>query len=155
MIDRCAMTPHPTLVIASGNPLRGDDAIGSVAADIVQSWRIPGVNVLAVHQLVPELIDEIKRVQRVLFIDAAVTHFDGGFQAREVEPNPSSQPFGHFESAANLMALLRKLDGVTPAAWLVSITAASFEHGDPMTATAQSHLDAALAWIRDFLTCDK
>jgi hydrogenase maturation protease len=140
-----------TLVIACGNPLRGDDAVGPAAADIVSSWQAPGVKVLAVHQLVPELIDDMKQAERVLFIDAATDTDGSAFQSAVVEPKKSSRFFGHYETAANLLALLHELDGRTPDALLVSISALSFDHGQEMTASAKSNLQAALVSIRGWL----
>lgn len=139
-----------TLVIACGNPLRGDDGVGPAAADIVKSWQLPGTKVLAVHQLVPELIDELKSVQRALFIDAG-TNFEGAFQAGVIQPKKSRRFFGHHETPANLLALMHELEARAPDAWQVSISALSFDHGDQMTRKAQDHLHAALGWIRDFL----
>lgn len=139
-----------TLVIACGNPLRGDDGVGPAAADVVKSWKMPGVKVLAVHQLVPELIDEMRMVERVLLIDAGI-NVEGPFQAAIIEPKKSHRFFGHHDNPANLLALLHELEGRTPMAWLVSISARSFDHGEAITTNAQDHLHAALAWIRDFL----
>jgi hydrogenase maturation protease len=143
-------TTH-TLVVACGNPLRGDDAVGPAAGDIVQSWQTPGVKVLSVHQLVPELIDEMKQVQRVLFIDAATTADDSAFQSGVVEPKKSRRFFGHHETAANLLALLDELDGRAPDARLVSISGLSFDHGMGITASAENNMQAALVWIRAWL----
>ena len=141
-----------TLVIACGNPLRGDDAIGSTVADIISSWRTPGVKVLTVHQLVPELIDEIQQVRRVLFIDAAATNADGSaFQSGVVEAKKSRRFFGHCETAASLLALLHELGGRTPDARLVSISAISFDQGKELTEGAKSNMQAALVWIRHWL----
>jgi hydrogenase maturation protease len=140
-----------TLVIACGNPLRGDDAVGPTAADIVSSWEAPGVKVLTVHQLVPELIDEMQQVQRVLFIDAATNADDGPFQSTVVEPMKSSRFFGHYETAANLLALLHELGGPTPDAWLVSISALSFDHGMALTVSVKCNMHTALVWIRGWL----
>ena len=139
-----------TLVIACGNPLRGDDGVGPAAADIVKSWQMPGTRVLAVHQLVPELIGEMNGVQRVLFIDAG-TNIEGAFQAGVVQPKKSRRFFGHHETPANLLALMHELEGRAPNAWQVSISARSFDHSEKMTRQAQEHLNAALGWIRDFL----
>ena len=144
------MNTMHTLVVASGNRLRGDDAVGPAGADIVKSWQTPGVEVLAVHQLAPELIDEMKRVERVLFIDAGM-NLDSAFQTSIVEPKQSRRFFGHHETPANLLALLHALEGRAPKAWLVSISALSFDHGEELTKNAQNHLQAALVWIRDFL----
>ena len=139
-----------TLVIACGNPLRGDDGVGPAAADIVKSWKLPGVKVLAVHQIVPELIDEIRKVERVLFIDAGTT-IVRSFQAGIVELKKSRRFFGHHDNPANLLALVHELEGRTPVTWLVSISGLSFDHGEEITSNAQEHLHAAVAWIRDFL----
>jgi hydrogenase maturation protease len=140
-----------TLVIACGNPLRGDDALGRAAAEIMQSWQTPGVKVLSVHQLVPELIDEMKPVQRVLFIDAGFPTNDQAFEACVVEPKKSRRSLGHHETPANLMAVLRELEGQAPKAWLMSISSLTFDHADEISEGAQVHLQAALAWVRAFL----
>lgn len=140
-----------TLVIACGNPLRGDDAVGPAAADIVTSWQTPGVKVLSVHQLVPELIEEMKQVQRVLFIDARVSAEDGAYEHRVLQPKASRRFFGHCETPANLLAILRELDGHAPKASLVTISAHSFDHGEGITARARTHLNAALDCIHAYL----
>ena len=142
-------TSH-TLVVASGNPLRGDDALGPVAGDIVTSWHTPGVQVRAIHQLVPELLADMKHVERVLFIDAGLQG-DAAFEACIIEPKKSRRFFGHHETPANLLALMYELEGRIPKAWQVSISAHSFAHGAAMTTAARDHLHAALVWIRDFL----
>jgi len=145
------MNTIQTLVIACGNPLRGDDGIGPAAAEIVNSWRIPGVKVIAVHQLTPELIDEMRAAQRVLFVDAAI-NIEGAFHAGIIAPLKSRRQFGHHQTPANLLALMHDLESHSPAAWQVSISPASFDHGDAISTKAQSNLHAALVWIDAFLT---
>jgi hydrogenase maturation protease len=140
-----------TLVIACGNPLRGDDGVGPTAAEIVKSWQTPGVKVLSVHQLVPELIDEMKEVRRVLFVDARTNADERKFETCVVEPKQSRRLFGHHDTPANLLALLRDIDGRAPEARLVSISAGSFGHGEEITEIAKDNMHAALAWIHDFL----
>ena len=140
-----------TLVIACGNPLRGDDALGPSAADIVDSWQTPGVKVLTVHQLVPELIEDMKEVERVLFVDATTNADAGPFQSCIVQPNKSRRLLGHHETPANLLALMCELEGRAPQAWLVSISALSFEYGEEISWESRNNLQAALAWIRAFL----
>jgi hydrogenase maturation protease len=140
-----------TLVIACGNPLRGDDAVGLAAAEIVASWQTPGIKVRAVHQLVPELVDEIKEVGRVLFIDAGIATNGKKFGTCVVEPKPSLRFFGHYDTPSNLLALLRELDERVPEARLLAISVCSFGHGDELTEIARDNLQAAIAWIREFL----
>lgn len=140
-----------TLVIACGNPLRGDDGVAHVAADIVRAWNLPGVRVLTVHQLAPELIDDLKQADRVLFLDACMDTLSAAFDVRSVEPNKSRRLFGHHESPENLLALLQDLERQTPPAWLLAVRGASFEHGEGLSDATQQHLHEALEWLRTFL----
>jgi len=147
-----------TLIIGYGNRLRGDDGVGPAAADIVKSWRTPGVVILTVQQLLPELIDEMKHADRVVFVDAAVSVNESTFSTNIVEPKKSRRSLGHHESPANLLALLHDLEHRTPEAWLLTISAFSFDHGEQLTETAANNMRAALAWIRAWLgeqTCTK
>lgn len=145
------MDPIHTLVLACGNPLRGDDGVGPAAADAIRSWQVPGVKVVTVHQFTPELIDELIPVARVLFIDAAISTAEGPFDSCLLEPKRSRRFFGHFETPANLLALLYELEGRTPEAWLVTISAYTFDHGDTLSEHAAARLPLALAWIRTWL----
>ncbi|MBI2805838.1 MAG: hypothetical protein HYX68_12735 [Planctomycetes bacterium] len=128
------------------------NGLGPAAADIVKSWQLPGVKVNVVHQLVPELIAPMGNVRRVLFIDAAIDLNGGPFAHHVLEPKKSGRAFGHHETPANLLARLLELEGQAPNAWLLSIAAFSFGHGDAISDVARSHLKAALVWLRAFLT---
>jgi hydrogenase maturation protease len=60
------------LIIGFGNPLRGDDGFGWHAAQrLCERLGSPDVQVIACHQLTPELAEDIGAAERVLFIDAA------------------------------------------------------------------------------------
>ncbi|MBI3822609.1 MAG: hydrogenase maturation protease [Planctomycetes bacterium] len=145
------MPEHPTIVIACGNRLRGDDGLGPAAAEIVQRWLLPGVKVIIVHQFVPELIDDIKDGRRLLFIDAAVSSSGNAFDVRDLEPERSRRVLGHHDTPASLLALLRDLEGRTPEAVLLTVAGYSFDHGTKLTPVAEENLNAALSWIRSWL----
>lgn len=141
-----------TLVIGYGNPLRGDDALGHAAAEAIASLQIPNVEVIRVHQLLPELCDNIKNADRVLFIDAAILDDAQGFRCERIHPIRSHVALGHHETAGNVLALAGELYDRVPEAWLLSVAACSFEHGASISPFAQANLDTALAWIRCFLS---
>lgn len=145
------MRERRTLVIACGNPLRQDDGIGAAAAQIVAAWNLPGVAVKVVHQLVPELIDDMIQANRVLFIDATIGRA-GRFACDVVSPHPSRHALGHHMTPGNLLALLDELGEPVPEAWLLTIPAVAFDHGEPLTDAARNSLNDALAWIREWLT---
>lgn len=140
-----------TLVIACGNTLRGDDGVAHIAADRVLEWQLPGVRVLKIHQLVPELIADMQTSSRVLFVDASIHPCDAAFQVQMVHPQESRRLFGHHESAENLLLMLRELHGTTPPAWLLTIHAKSFAHGEGLSETSARALTEALLWLREFL----
>ena len=61
------------LVIGYGNELRGDDGVGPAAARAVAGWNRPGIVALDVHQLTPELADDVGQAGYVVFVDAGAT----------------------------------------------------------------------------------
>ena len=71
-----------TLVIGYGSPIRGDDAIGPLAADALAAAPLPpGWRVLSRHVLTAELAEDLAAVDRVIFLDASVragVELDGG-----------------------------------------------------------------------------
>src|SRR5689334_19250278 len=75
---RCSMNAIETetelqaLVIGYGNPLRGDDGVGWVAAQRL-AHRVDQEHVatMAVHSLTPELAAALRHAELVIFIDAA------------------------------------------------------------------------------------
>lgn len=140
-----------TLVIACGNRLRGDDGVAPVAAEMVSAWEAPGVRVTIVHQLTPELIEEIEQAGRVVFMDAATDIGDAAMAVRKLQPRKTRSLFGHQEAPENLLALMAMLEKRVPEAWLVSIHALSFSHGDFLTDETQRCLIEAIAWLRRFL----
>jgi Ni,Fe-hydrogenase maturation factor len=61
---------HLTVVIGYGNDLRGDDALGPLAATAVAEWDMPGVQAIAAHQLMPELAEPLAQADLAIFVDA-------------------------------------------------------------------------------------
>jgi hydrogenase maturation protease len=145
------MINNQILIIAYGNRLRGDDGVGPAAGDVVRSWQLPGVNVLTVRQLLPELIEEMTDAARILFVDAAINPRDRPFAISVVEPGKSRRPWSHYHTPANLLALLSDLEDRTPEAWLLTISAISFDHGEQLTEIALDNVRTAVAWIHNWL----
>jgi hydrogenase maturation protease len=140
-----------TLVLACGNTLRGDDGIGPRVASRIDSWQVPRVCVHSMHQLTPECIELLSQSERVLFVDAGIDLHATPFECLKIAPKKTQRCFGHFETAANLLALALELYGHAPDAWMVTIAGTAFDHGEGLTKAAEENVQAALAWIRDFL----
>jgi len=122
------------LVIGYGNPLRGDDGFGSLAAGYVEKRQIPGVEVIVSHQLNPELAALLSISSHAIFLDAVAGDQPGTLRATPVEHcDLSSSGMHHFEPGS-LLALAQAIYGQAPPATLITATARSFHHGPEISA---------------------
>jgi hydrogenase maturation protease len=137
------------LVLAYGNPLRGDDGVGWRIADALD--REPGVEIDCVHQLVPELASRVSRAEGVLFLDAATGESPGRVDVRDVVPRQEDCGFGHVLHPAGLLDLTRRLDGTAPPAVLVTVTASDFGFGVELSRPVESALESATRAARSAL----
>ena len=60
----------PVLVLAVGNPSRGDDALGPELAARLEAAALPGVEVITEFQLQVENALDLEGRERVIFVDA-------------------------------------------------------------------------------------
>lgn len=115
-------------IIGYGNTLRGDDAVGWLAAEEL-SGRIDDsrVTVLKGHQLNPELAETICDFDVVLFVDATGDGDPGEIRCREVEARLDDSGLTHSASPEALFVLARDLYGGRPRGLLYTLCGASFE----------------------------
>jgi hydrogenase maturation protease len=136
------------LVVGYGNELRGDDAVGPLAARTVASWGLEGVRCLAVHQLTPELVEELAEAEKAIFIDARLG--TGGTRVEELSA-AGQAPGGHVSDPGGLLALCRVLHERAPKAWLVTVAAENLEAGETLSGGAREGLHHALSQVRALL----
>jgi hydrogenase maturation protease len=133
------------LIIGYGNPLRGDDAVGYLAAQRMQETNADiETEILAVHQLTPELVDPISRAAEVLFMDAAVGEIPGQIQRRAIGPSSATQPFSHYATPEGLLAAAQTLYGAAPRATLITVTVENTKLGETLSAPVRSALESLL-----------
>lgn len=132
----CGATDRPAeglaaraLVIGYGSPIRGDDAIGPMAADRLESESLPtGVRIISRHILTADLVPDIVAADRVIFIDAAIDGEPGEIRCRRLEPDPGAiSTMAHFLDPRELLAWADALYGSRPDAYLISVAGADFE----------------------------
>lgn len=123
------------LVIGIGNPVRGDDAVGChVAHALEQLYRgDPQVEVMAVHQLTPELTDDVSQSTFVLFLDAASGPHPGLIHQTPVSPTSGPGGFSHHLTPSSLLAAAASLYGDAPAASNLTVVGDSFEVGETLS----------------------
>lgn len=117
-----------TLIIGYGSPIRGDDAIGPMAADRLEDEELPmGVRVIGRHVLTADLVPDIVDAQRVIFIDAAAQGEPGEIRCRPLAPDASAQStMAHFLDPRELLAWAADLYGARPDAFLVTVAGRDF-----------------------------
>jgi len=133
----------PVLVLAVGNPSRGDDAIGPELAARLEAAALPGVEVISEFQLQVENALDLVGRDRVIFVDAG-TNTPGPFELRRVEAAPEFLHTSHALSPEAVLATYERVTGeVAPECWVLCIRGESFELGAPLGESGVSHLAAA------------
>jgi len=148
-----AETPRPParrwLVIGYGNPLRGDDAAGPLLAERVAAWQLPGVTVLAVQQLTPELAAELAECDRAVFLDAR--QGGGEIRLRALAPADTRGGLEHASDPAQLLALARDVFGARPGAWLLTMPGVEFGFGTGLSEPTTRAVAAATGLLARLL----
>jgi hydrogenase maturation protease len=141
------------LVIGYGNELRGDDGIGPHVARAVAALGQPGVRTVAVHQLTPELAEDVARAGLVIFVDARTGGEGEGegeaVRVRPIEAGGQVSALGHNAAPRWLLALARDLYDRMPPAWWVTIAGQQFAPGDDLSPAALVHCREALQWVEN------
>ncbi|MCF7983240.1 MAG: hydrogenase maturation protease [Thiohalocapsa sp.] len=137
------------LIVGYGSPIRGDDAIGPLVADRLAEMALPhGIEVQARHILTAELVDDLHRVSRVIFIDAAADTPPGEVRCRRLQPDATAMStMAHFHDPRELLAWCEALYGEAPEAWLVSAGGAEWGY------TSYELSDTARAAVEPMIAC--
>jgi hydrogenase maturation protease len=125
------VTAAGVLVVGYGSTLRSDDGIGwQVAARLADDPRLAGAEVLARHQLTPELAANVARASRVVLVDATSGGEPGSIRVRRVRPRRSAPAsWSHHLDPEALAGLAEALYGAAPPVVLVEVAAASLAPG--------------------------
>jgi len=140
----------PLLVLACGNPDRGDDALGPLFAERVT--RMAGaraIDVVVDYQFQVEHALELDGRARVLFVDAAAAGA-APYACRDVQPARDRSFSSHALSAEAVLAAhaLAFAAAPRPPAQMLAIRGYAFELGAPPSAAALRNLEDALAFFR-------
>jgi hydrogenase maturation protease len=137
--------PSDVLVIGYGNTLRGDDGIGPAVAEVVAGLGLPGVRVLVVHQLTPEVAADLTEARLAVFVDAAVC--GEPVTAVRIEASAAGAVLTHAADPRGLLALCIAVYQRCPEAWLVTAAAADFDCRDGLSPTGAANARAAAARV--------
>ena len=146
----------PLLVLAWGNPSRGDDALGPLMAErllaLAEAAAWAGrVEVLTDFQLQVEHALDLVGRERVLFIDAALDLAEP-FSVRPLQPARGGGIGSHALAPEAVLQVYQDLYGhPPPPATLLALRASAFELGSAPGAQALADMELALAWACGWL----
>ena len=161
------------LVVACGNTLRGDDAVGPEVGELLTVGLAgTGATVIVSDQLLPELADDASRARLVVFVDAAADRPAGSVSLRTVAPRRAAagaagtdratgvpapearslDPFSHGMGPEDLLALTRDLYAAVPDAVLVSVGAESFEPGAELSGAVRLAVPRAVEAVQQAIS---
>lgn len=133
----------PILVLAVGNPSRGDDAVGPLLAERLLDLGLPGVEVIVDFQLQIEHALDLQGRERVIFVDACVDAKDAAV-VRALAPDACFAHTSHALTPAQVLETYRRVvGGDPPPAWLLGIRAERFGLGGEPSAVAEAACHAA------------
>lgn len=138
------------LLVAIGNPLRGDDGVGQHVLEALPPP--PGCEVLCVPQPLPELAAWLTGRERVVFLDAAVG--EAGrveltrIRAMEGRPNPS---LAHGLEPAGVVGLAQEVFGARPETYLLTVGGADFGLGTGLSPQVAAAVPEAVDRLRALL----
>ena len=138
------------LVIGYGNTLRGDDAAGIRAAELIKKRR-PEIECVCMHQLMPELAEQIAVSDIVIFIDADVNASQPN--VRLVVPGvEADQPRTHFISPESLLRLSQQLYQHMPLkAYVIGIPASQFEFSEELSESTKKAVEESVILAESLL----
>lgn len=140
---------RPVLVLAVGNPSRGDDAIGPVLAARLEALGLPEVEVIVDFQLAPEHALDLAGRARVIFVDAGKDTPDP-YELRRIEAKADFTYTSHAMSPEAVLATYARVTGeAPPEAWVLSVRGESFELGEALSEAAAARLEAASRALSD------
>jgi hydrogenase maturation protease len=152
------MRTRRALVIGIGSPLRGDDGAGHEVVERLRSNGTAGVELLTVHQLLPELAERLGACDLVVFVDASISAPAGSVTARRLDPGASPRGIragtllvGHAFPPEQLIGVAAALYGRRPEAWLVEIGAQAFELDRGVSDAVRGALEEAVAEVERLL----
>ena len=139
------------LVLAVGNPSRGDDALGPQFLEQLTIWQDQRddweeVELLSDFQLHIEHAVDLENRKLALFVDASVS-CPPPFQFSRLQPVRDTSYTSHALSPAAVLYVYQQINQVPPPpAFQLAIRGQSFALGQPLSAAAKTHLTAALAF---------
>jgi hydrogenase maturation protease len=146
----------PSLILACGNPLRGDDAVAlHLARSLREQLAGPEIIVHTTQQWTPELAQPLSRCSLAIFLDASSRFSPGFVHCEAVTPflGENHALLTHSCNPALLLLISRQLYGHVPKrSYLLTVGAQSFAFSFSLSSVVQRAIPEALDRIKSILS---
>lgn len=144
-----------TLILACGNPVRGDDAVAlQLARQLRDQFAGPQITVHTSQQWTPELAEPLSRCDLAIFLDASARFSPGFLHCESVRPHAGEAHavITHSCTPSLLLRLSHRLYNHVPQrAFLVTIGAQSFAFSYCLSPPVQRAIPEAISRIHSIL----
>ncbi len=141
----------PTLVLCWGNPSRGDDALGPMMAEWLETRQSLKFDVLCDFQLQIEYAADLLDRESIIFVDAAL-NLEKAFSVQTLSAQSDNSISSHALSPQALLQVFQQVyRQPSPHAQLLSIQGYEFALGQSVSAQAENNLQQAKAWLTEQL----
>lgn len=140
-----------SIILACGNPLRGDDGVAlQIACGLQEGYSDPETEIRCAQQWTPELAEDLSKSELAIFVDASTTVPAGRMQLRTIScTEGQTRLMTHSMDPCSLLSLARELYGRAPArAFLLTVGGECFEHGERLSPAVQDAIPAAVVQIK-------
>lgn len=143
----------PVVILACGNPSRGDDALGPLLLERLAGWLdeqglAGGFELILDFQLQIEHALDLDGRALALFIDAALDQ-EAPVRLRPARPAAGQAPTSHALPPEAVLAVAGRLGVVLPPSYVLGVRGTEFSLGAGLSAPASAALDAAWQLLRD------
>jgi hydrogenase maturation protease len=143
----------PVVVLACGNPSRGDDALGPLLLDRLQAWLeaeglADGFELIGDFQLQIEHALDLADRQLALFIDAGHSTPAPFLFRPAVAANCATHSTHALSPEAVLTVYPQVVGAAPPPAYVLCVRGESFALGEGLSQAAEAHANAAFALLQ-------
>jgi len=154
------------LVVAFGNVYRRDDGVGWAVLNALHE-RLYGkplpfdedgfdrlgrdVDLVFLHQLVPDLAETLAQYGLVVFVDAHVQGLPVDVYEQGVEPEYRPGLVTHHVNPSSLLAITRDLYGATPRCVVISVLGHDFDFGEGLSPRTAEQVPCVVERILDLV----
>ncbi len=135
------------LIIGYGNTLRGDDGVGRRVAEELARRKLPRVRTRSVHQLTPELAEDLAACSAVIFIDACIGRSGDTVSLRPIAAEGRLAAIDHVMRPEEVLACAHAIYGSSPKAWCLTVPGEDFAFGESLSSAVRSAWAAAVDLI--------